>query len=145
MGHKKTKKRRNKMGHKNNRPNAKSWTITMEKQKFGPEEMKKIRRPKKQNAAWLEQQDLQKNIPFPRTQRRSTSRALLSRRQKTGSAVQMKEKDGDEADRSGEGPNQQNQLMQFPAELRISSSQSNYQYEVSRLSVESWKIWKRNK
>jgi len=49
----------------------------------------------------------------------------------------MKEKDGDEADRSGEGPNQQNQLMQFPAELRISSSQSNYQYEVSRLSVES--------
>jgi len=78
-----------------------------------------------------------KNIPFPRTQRRSTSRALLSRRQKIGSVVQMKEKDGDEADRSGEGPNQQNQLMQFPAELRISSSQSNYQYEVSRLSVES--------
>jgi len=50
----------------------------------------------------------------------------------------MKEKDGDEADRSGEGPNQQNQLMQFPAELRISSSQSNYQYEEIGTGTGTW-------
>ena len=78
-----------------------------------------------------------KNIPFPRTQRRSTSRALLSRRQKTRSDVQMKEKDGNSADEGGGGPNHRIQLMQFPAELRMTSSQSNYQYEVSRLYIES--------
>jgi len=84
----------------------------------------------------LNNKKISKSVPFPRTEG-GAGLMLYYPGDKTGSIVQMKEKDGNSADEGGGGPNQRIQLMQFPAELRMTSSQSNYQYEVSRLYIES--------